>query len=139
MKNYFYSFLALAGVFLMSSCSSNDDGPETTFEQLVISEIDFPESFNLGELYEIPVTYQLPDGCTEFYQLNVGSPAQDVREIVAIGTRTDTGGCTQAITEGTETLVFQVLFDQPYTFRFYQGDDNNGDPIITEVEVPVTE
>ena len=139
MKNYIYSILVLAGMFSAVSCSNSDDGPETTFEQLVISEIVFPESFNLGELYEIPVTYQLPDGCTEFYQLNVGSPAQDVREIVAIGTRTDTGGCTQAITEGTETLVFQVLFDQTYTFRFYQGEDINGEPIITEVAIPVTE
>ncbi|MBC2839423.1 hypothetical protein [Robiginitalea sp. SC105] len=139
MKKFTLIFFLFTGLAGLVSCSSNDDGPETTFEQLVITEAGLPASFNLGELYEIPITYELPDGCTQFFTLNVGSPTQNIREVVAIGSRTDSGGCTQAVSEGTETLIFQVLFNQTYTFRFWQGDDANGNPQFLEVEVPVVE
>ena len=96
-----------------------------------------PPSFLLGELYNIPITFELPDGCTQFETFQIVTISDTEREIVVIGARKDTGACTLQITEVTETLIFQVLFDQTYTFKFWQGDDANGDPQYLEIQVPV--
>lgn len=137
MKNLLSWALALVLLVPLASCSNDDDGPETTFVKLVVTDVDMPASFQLGELYNIPITFQLPDGCTQFETFQIVTPADTEREIVVIGARRDNGACTQAITEQTETLIFQVLFDQTYTFKFWQGDDANGDPIYLEIQVPV--
>lgn len=137
MKNLLSWALALVLFLPLASCSNDDDGPETTFVKLVITDADLPASFQLGELYNIPITYQLQDGCTQFETFQIVTLSETEREIVVIGARRDNGACTQAIVEETETLIFQVLFDQTYTFKFWQGDDANGDPIYLEIQVPV--
>jgi len=129
--------LALSLLVSLGSCSNDDDGPETTFEKLVITGVEMPPSFQLGELYNIPITFQLPDGCTRFDSFQIVTLSETEREIVVIGARESSGPCTEQITEQTETLIFQVLFDQTYTFIFWQGDDANGDPQYLEVIVPV--
>ena len=137
MKNILSWAFGLALLLTLGACSNDDDGPETTFVKLVITEVDMPASFQLGEIYNIPITYQLPDGCTRFETFQIVTLSDTEREIVTIGARKDTGACTEAIVEETETLLFQVLFNQTYTFKFWQGDDANGDPIYLEVQVPV--
>ena len=137
MKNLFALALALVLLLPLGACSNNDDGPETTFEKLVITGVEMPPSFQVGELYNIPITFELPDGCTQFETFQIVTLSETEREIVAIGARKDTGACTLQITEATETLIFQVLFDQTYTFKFWQGDDANGDPQYLEIVVPI--
>jgi hypothetical protein len=137
MKNLFALALALGLLLPLGSCSNDDDGPATTFEKLIVTDVDIPASFEVGKVYEIPITFQLPDGCTQFETFQIVSPSALEREIVVIGARRDTGSCTLQITETTETLLFQVVFDQTYTFKFWQGDDANGDPIYLEIEVPI--
>ena len=137
MKNLIALTLALGLLLPLASCSNDDDGPATTFVQLIVTEVDMPVSFQLGQLYEIPITFQLPDGCTQFETFQILTPSTTEREIVVIGAKKDTGACTLQITEKTETLLFQVVFDQTYTFKFWQGEDANGDPQYLEFEVPV--
>ncbi len=137
MKNFLAWVLFLSLLMPLSSCNNSDDSPETTFVKLIITDVDMPATFKYGERYNIPITYQLPDGCTRFETFQIVTPSEEVREIVVIGVREDTGACTQQITEETETLIFQVLFNQTYEFKFWQGDDTNGDPIYLEIQVPV--
>lgn len=137
MRNLLAWGLALSLLLPLGSCSNDEEGPEITFVKLVVTEVDMPASFQLGEIYEIPITFQLPDGCTQFETFQVVNLSDTGREIVVIGVRKDTGACTQQITEATETLLFQVLFNQTYTFLFWQGDDTNGDPQYLEIQVPV--
>lgn len=137
MRKLFAWALALSLFLPLGSCSNNDDGPETTFVKLVITGADMPPSFQLGETYAIPITFELPDGCTQFETFQIVTLSETEREIVVIGAREDSGSCTLQITEATETLIFQVVFDQVYTFKFWQGDDANGDPQYLEIQVPV--
>ncbi len=139
MTKYLRVFLMMLALTAWTGCSNGDDGPESTFEPLVITSAELPESFRLGELYQIPITYQLPDGCTEFHTLSMGTPSQNERDVLAIGRRVDADGCTLQVREGTETLIFQVLFDQTYIFRFWQGENADGEPQFLEIEVPVVE
>lgn len=138
MRNLFVRALFLSLLLPLGSCSNDSDGPQTTFVKLVVTEVDMPASFQYGELYNIPITFQLPDGCTRFETFQIVTPSASEREIVVIGARKDTGACTLQITEETETLIFQVLYDQTYLFKFWQGDDAEGDPIYLEIEVPVS-
>lgn len=137
MKNFLSWFLFLSLLMPLTSCNNDDDGPQSTFVKLVITDVNMPASFTLGESYNIPITYELPDGCTQFETFQIATPSDTEREIIVIGERTDNGSCTQAVVEETETLIFQVLFDQTYRFKFWQGDDTNGNPIYLEIEVPV--
>lgn len=129
--------LLFIGMFL-GGCSLDDDSPNFHFTLLRIDSVDLPESFELNETYRITVDYILPDGCTFFDRFNITDGDTTVRNVVAVGaTRTDLEACTTAIVEGQAFFNFVVIYDQPYTFRFYQGEDSDGEPQFLEVVVPV--
>ncbi len=121
----------------MNSCNDDDNGSNVAFKKLQILEVELPDSFNQGELYEIQVSYVRPDGCTYFQGFDVYPKDTSVREVVAVGVTYSDQLCTQEVTEVTDSFLFRVVYDQPYTFRFYKGEDTNGDPEYLEVEVPV--
>ena len=138
MKRTFMAFCAFAVALAFTSCDLGDDGPNFHFVPLQIESVEMPELFDLNETYEINVTYTIPDGCTYFEGFDVVKEEVTTREVVAIGSqRTDQVECTQAIREEMASFNFIVVYDEPYLFRFYQGDDANGDPQFLEVEVPV--
>ena len=44
---------------------------------------------------------------------------------------------TQVITEETNEFLFQVIYDQPYTFKFWKGENSDGEPQFMTIDVPV--
>ncbi|RKN82713.1 hypothetical protein [Ulvibacterium marinum] len=135
MKSYriiFYSLLVLG----LSSCNLGDDGPNFHFTALQITSAELPESFDLNGTYEIKVTYVRPDGCTFFEGFDFVKEDVTVRNVVAVGSVRTDQACTAAVEEEEATFVFVVLFDEPYTFRFWQGTEDGTDEYF-EVEVPV--
>ncbi len=136
MKSYRIIFYSLLVVLGLSSCNLGDDGPNFHFTALQITSAELPESFNLNETYEIKVTYVRPDGCTFFEGFDLGKEDVTVRNVVAVGSVRTDQACTTAVEEEEATFLFVVLFDEPYTFRFWQGNENGTDEYF-EVEVPV--
>ena len=138
MKRTFSTLCAFAVVLLFNSCDLGDDGPNFHFVPLRIESVEMPESFDLDETYEINVTYTVPDGCTLLEGFDVTKEEETTRKVVAVGSqRTDQETCTQTIREEVSSFSFVVLYSEPYLFRFYQGEDVNGDPLFLEIEVPV--
>jgi len=138
MKRTFLALCALIVSLTFSSCELGDDGPNFHFVPLRIESVEMPESFDLNETYEINVTYTIPDGCTYYEGFDVEKEATSTRKVVAIGAqRTDIEACTQVVREEMASFNFVVLYDQMYLFRFYQGEDVNGEQLFLEVEVPV--
>ncbi|GAB5473265.1 MAG: hypothetical protein Mars2KO_13640 [Maribacter sp.] len=138
MKRFMRICFAVSFVLFIFSCSLNDDGPNFHFKALQITEAEVPESFELNQTYQITVTYILPDGCTSFSGFEVADTDTTIRNVVVFGTvRTDQEGCTTAITETQATFNFKCLYDQPYTFRFWQGEGADGAQEYFEVVVPV--
>ncbi|EAR02719.1 hypothetical protein FB2170_05510 [Maribacter sp. HTCC2170] len=134
----FLALCALAVSLTFSSCDLEDDGPNFHFVPLQIESVEMPESFDLEETYEIKVTYILPDGCTYYEGFDVFKDDLTTRQVVAIGSqRTDDEACTQAIREEMASFDFIVLHNQTYLFKFYQGEDADGNRQYLEVEVPV--
>lgn len=129
-------FIILLQVF-SASCSL-DDGPNFNFTALKIVNADVPESFNYNETYTITVTYIKSDNCTNFEGFDVLKDDTTVRSVLAIGSvRTDLDSCEEIATEQTATFKFSVIYRDPYTFKFYQGENNEGEPEYLTIMVPV--
>ncbi len=138
MKKTFLLLCPLIVSLTFSSCDLEDDGPNFHFVPLRIESVEMPESFDLNETYEINVTYTIPDGCTYYEGFDVVKEETSTRKVVAVGAqRTDQEVCTEVVREEMASFNFVVLYDQIYLFRFYQGEDANGEQLFLEVEVPV--
>ena len=137
MKKSFFTILFVSVFLVISSCSL-DDGPNFYFVPLQIVGAELPDSFDLGETYQIRVQYNQPDACTAFAGFDVIDQDTTVRNVVVLGTRrTDQDVCAEMVEEKSATFNFIVRYSQPYTFRFWQGESANGEQTYLEVEVPV--
>jgi len=138
MKKTFYAVLLVLVGLSSNSCDLKDDGPNFNFVPIQITEVEIPESFELNKVYNIDVTYVLPDGCTNFEGFDFTKPELTTRTIVVIGAkRTDLDACTEIATEGVATINFEVLYEQPYLFKFWQNENADGEQQYIEIEVPV--
>ncbi|AOW21035.1 lipoprotein [Urechidicola croceus] len=137
MKRY---ILILVAILSLSSCSLDDDSDSLSFYPTLVAIDDavVPEEFQLGESYEITIDYTLPNACYSFndiyYEYDQNTRIVAVRVLV-----TNDTSCTQATIEEQYTFTVQVTQTEPYVFKFWQGEDNQGNNQYLIVEVPVVE
>lgn len=138
MKKLFFIFVVL-GLFLHTvSCSLNDDSPNFHFKPLPITSAIVPDTFELNETYQITVSYTIPDGCTTFGGWDITKSDTTTRNVVLFGrVFTDEETCTTLAQEAQASFDFICLYEEPYTFRFWQGENENGEQEYFEVVVPV--
>lgn len=127
-------------VFILSltSCSLEDDGPTFYNEILPIESVDMPEEFVLGETYTIYVSYYKPSGCHVFNNFFYNSELNQ-RTVAVINTVYPENDCTQSATLEEVSFNFMVNSNGTYVFRFWQGEDENGNDLYYIVEIPVVE
>lgn len=128
---------------MFSSCGIDDEpfGQGFHFEILPINEVLMPESFTHGEFYQIDYSYYKPSTCyafNELYYLVDG----DYRTVAVINTvleETDDIICEPLEDElEWRTLFFECTKDfGSYIFKFWQGQDENGEDVYLIMEVPV--
>jgi hypothetical protein len=140
MKKFFLLSFLLASLV---SCTPDDSGANFHTEIVPIANVTIPEEFQFGQVYEIGVTYFKPNSCHVFnnfyYDIN-----QNERTIAVITTVYEDSSCEtfdqfQEENEVEVSFNFQVNSADTYTFKFYQGDDENGNDLYYIVEVPVVE
>lgn len=128
--------LSLA-LFLFASCSINDDNPNYSFEILPIESVEIPNEFTLGETYPITVSYFRPTTChafKEFYYLKENNE----RTVAAINYVFEENNCEELTDQLVEaTFNFIVTSNGSYIFKFWQGEDSNGEDLYLTIEVPV--
>lgn len=125
---------------LLVSCSIDDDNQVNYgFEVLPVESVDMPEAFVFGETYPINVSYFRPSSChffNEFYYV------KDVnqRTVAPITVVYDYDNC-ETLKEDlvVSSFNFVVTSKEPYVFKFWQGEDDNGNDVYLTIEVPVTE
>ncbi len=138
MKKKLVLLLFCIGALLWGCSLDDDNGQNFHFATLRINNAVLPESFDLNETYEVMVDYTLPNNCSFFDGFEVTQEDTTVRNVVAIGSvRTDQAGCTEETIEAQASFKFTVIHDQPYTFRFYQGENSEGELLFLELDVPV--
>ena len=128
-------FFVIFAVVLMVSCS-DDDSYEYHYELLPIEEALVPDEFEYGKIYSISVKYIVPDDCyinsDILYEYN-----DDARNVAVISLVIDSDDCETIDLEQELTFQVHALQASPYIFRFWQGDDDNGEPVYLTIEVPV--
>lgn len=125
--------------FVLTSCSLSDDQPNFYFVPLQVVSAELPVSFSLHETYEINVTYVLPNGCVSFEGFEVSPIAETTRNVVPIGSQFDDLECIDGMEEVESSFNFICLYSDTYLFRFWTGEDENGEQEYLEIEVPVTQ
>ena len=137
MKRFIVLCLTLV---LFSSCSIGDDNGATfSFDVLPVESVDIPDEFTLGETYPITVSYLRPSTChgfKEFYYLKENNE-RTVAPITYVFDRNDCETLEDELVEST--LNFRVTSNGSYIFKFWQGDDSEGDPKYLTIEVFVVE
>lgn len=123
---------------LFSSCSvESDPNTEFYYEILPIDHVDIPSEFVFGETYEIFVGYLRPSGCHIFNDFYYTSE-NNQRTIAVINTVYSNQNCEVFDNVMVEvSFNFVVTSNDSYVFRFWQGEDDNGNDIYYIVEVPV--
>ncbi|MFK5973769.1 MAG: hypothetical protein QM485_10870 [Flavobacteriaceae bacterium] len=132
-----YLILYVTSLITLGSCELSDDGENFHYEPLQITSVELPESFDLHDVYDIKVTLLRPNDCTIIDGFSVKKPALTTRNIAAIGIILERDDCKTINKEVEDSFRFEVIYDEPYLFRFYTGDDENGEAQYLEVEVPV--
>lgn len=125
---------------LTFSCDLTEEGDKYDLIPLPIAAVELPESFELNESYQLNVSFIRPNSCTGFRGFEVVSEETEthtIRHVVAIGAQFRENFCPQE-TETLQTqMQFVCMYSVPYLFRFYTGDDLEGNPQYLEIEVPV--
>ncbi|MBD0831347.1 hypothetical protein [Aestuariibaculum sediminum] len=126
-------------LLLFISCDTDNDEYNYYFEILPVESVDIPEEFVLGETYPITVSYNKPTSCYVFRNLYYAKDNNE-RTVAPIMTVYENNNC-ETLEDFTEdaTFNFIVTSNGSYIFKFWQGEDENGDDIYLTYEVPVVE
>jgi hypothetical protein len=131
------SLVLVACFTTFSSCSIDNNSVAVEFEFIPIESVIIPAEFNFEETYTITVIYKRPTDCHSFNNLQYITELSNVRTIAVVNLYTP-GDCTILDNNlQTETFTFNALDTEPYTFRFWQGKDDNGEDMYLVYEIPV--
>tara|TARA_R100001369_G_scaffold18939_1_gene34538 strand:- start:201 stop:620 length:420 start_codon:yes stop_codon:yes gene_type:complete len=138
MKQFIPLFLF---VFLVFGCSVDDNNDSNDhdyhLEYVSVISADLPDEFIYGLTYRINITIELPNSCFYYYDQYYYLYEGTSRLIYPIGHVDDGVPCTPEITETTFSIPVQALQSEPYIFKFYQGEDADGQDLFLTIEVPV--
>ena len=131
--------LSLALVLLVSCSIDNENGSNYSFEILPVESVDIPSEFTLGETYPITVTYLKPSSCHLFKEFYYSKNLNE-RTVAPITIVYEDNNCeTLDTTTEDATFNFIVTSNGSYIFKFWQGEDANGEDQYLTIEVPVVE
>ncbi len=131
--------LALLTLFALLGCDISDDGDNFHFEFVPIDAVELPESFTLNESHKIRLSFTRPNDCYLFYDFSYSGNSDLERTVAIVNTVFDDQDCAE-ITQAQEvSFNFVALYRGTYTFKFWQGQDENGEDNFLIVEVPVEE
>ncbi|WP_149273877.1 hypothetical protein [Pareuzebyella sediminis] len=140
MKRMYSILFGAVLTLFFGSCSLDDDRVNFQYVPLEILSASVPDTFEFGQVYEINVNLLRPNECTLSEGFDVHRSANDsmnIRTVSAIGILLDEDDCPEINQEVEDSFQFEVVYSKPYLFRFYTGDDSEGNPEFLEIEVPV--
>jgi len=130
-------------VFLFTLCifsCSIDDDNETAYNVfLPIEEATVPVEFERGEVYDIFVSYLRPTTChayNDIYYVKEGN-----ERLVAVMATVFEGSfeCEELDDILEASFSFKAGEEESYVFKFWQGEDDNGEDKYLIIEVPVVD
>jgi hypothetical protein len=139
MKHLKYLVIMMVALTVaVTSCSSDDNNDHPYhLEKAIVTNAEVADEFIFGNTYLIDVTIELPNSCYFYYdqyEYIYDGPSRLIYPIVHVD---DDVACTLNIRETTFSIPVQALQKEPYIFKFYQGEDADGEEIFLTIEVPV--
>jgi len=137
MKYFFTLFLA---TFLFYGCNDDDDDYDEHdyhLEYIGTKTVDLPNEFIFGNVYRINGTIELPNSCYYYYNQYDYFYEGSSRIIYPIAHVDDGVSCAEKITTAKFSIPVHIQQSEPYVFKFYQGEDDDGNELFLTVEVPV--
>lgn len=125
--------------FAFSGCSLDEEETRNViYEMIPVENVIVPEEFVLGREYEIIMTFRLPTECHEFY----GTEYQLDENTAYFGILTAfterSSQCTPMELEPKEaSFKFTPTRNDFYIFKFWQGEDEDGNAVYITKEIPV--
>lgn len=128
--------LSLIG--LLQSCSlDKEDAVKFRYELVPVESVDVPASFVYGESYTITVRYARPTSCYAFDGFYY-EKSENIRTIAVQNVVYQQDNCQTLNASIIEkTLLFNVLSNETYKFKFWKGKDANGQDLFLEYDIPV--
>ncbi len=137
MKKFKYLLLTLIAVAVTAVSCSDDNDHDYHLEYVRVTDAVVPDVFIFGQTYRLNVTVELPSSCYYFYGQYDYFYEGTSRLIYPIAHVHDGEPCTLNIRETVFSIPVQALQTEPYIFKFYQGQDDEGQDIFLTIEVPV--
>jgi hypothetical protein len=138
MKNFKYLLIMIVALTVSVSCNDDDNNEhDYHLEYVSVISAELPDEFIYGRTYRINVTIELPNSCYFYYDQYDYFYEGTSRLIYPIAHVDDDDACTPNITETTFSIPVQALQSEPYIFKFYQGEDAEGQDMFLTIEVPV--
>lgn len=130
--------LILLTIACFTACSENDLSSDASFTliDLPIDSFTVPNRFTFGEQATIVVNYTLPNGCYSFDSLFYEQ--QNTKRVIAIRAFLDLdAACTEVLRVEKHEFTIQIDQKEDYLFKFFKGQNDDGENIFEEVTVPV--
>ena len=126
--------ISLSLFFILSSCEVDQEN--VSMVTLPVESVEMPAVFELGETYPIIMRYHRPSSCHLPYGIYYEKDL-NVR-ICAVNNIVREGNCNQLdeyLVE--ESFNFHVTNTGNYIFKFWTGEDVDGNDTFLEFDVPV--
>lgn len=139
-KNEMKKILLL--VFLVSllvSCSLDDSSsPDFTYKLAAVVSVEIPDTLIFQQVYDFDIEYKQPSTCNVFYGYDYRVKGNE-RFIGVKNTVYLDDNCEDLAEDNTahHDLSFLVERGDHYIFKFWQGIDDEGEPVYLTKEVPV--
>ena len=132
MKPFFICLIA----FMFISCSIEDENINSYLEVLPIVSVSMPEYFAHGETYQIDITYLAPTNCHFFNDIYYDLEG-NTSHVAVLNTVVDNGNCETTNIEAQTSFNFEANTTGLHIFKFWQGEDENGQDMYLLMEVTV--
>ena len=126
---YIFAFFAL-------SCSLNDDSIQDYQELLPIETAQMPQSVTVGVAEDVFLTYLRPTNCHAYNDIYYVKNEHE-RTVAIVSTYfASNNNCTALEAETEASFRFNATEAGTYTFKFWQGKNDEGEDeyLIYEVE-----
>lgn len=121
------------------SCSVDDNNENIYNVLLPIEDAIVPTEFERGEVYDIYVEYFRPTSCHAYNDIYFVREGNE-RHIAVLATVFEGDfDCVELNDLLDASFKFKAGDEDSYVFKFWQGEDDNGDDQYLIIEVPVVD
>lgn len=128
--------LFLIGIFAVS-CLDDEPVMNVTYQYRPVDSIQIDSIYPARQVTEIKTFFTTTNGCQQFFNYDYTAIGNE-RTVSIITSEIEDVSCTDVTKVQSFVLKFSPEFPGTYTFRFWNGKDENGQDtfIIREVNIP---